>query len=72
MTIDEKISKHLREIIKNKFGTIKNAAIDLKMNERYLENLVHKIKKGEYPSVKRLKEIAKICDCEFTDFFKVD
>lgn len=72
MTTDEKVSKHLRDLLKNKFGNIKNAAIKLKMNERYLENIVYKIKKGEYPSMKKLKEIAKICECEITDFFKVD
>lgn len=72
MNTDEKISKHLRNIIKNKFGNMKNAAIKLEMNERYLENIVYKIKKGEYPSIKKLKEIANVCDCEITDFFKVD
>lgn len=72
MTVDEKISKNLRNIIKNKFGNMKNAAIQLEINERYLENIVYKIKIGEYPSMKKLKEIAKVCDCEITDFFKVD
>lgn len=72
MSTDEKISKHLRNIIKNKFGNMKNAAVKLNMNERYLENIVYKIKKGEYPSIKKLKEIASVCDCEITDFFKVD
>ncbi|MGL4572929.1 MAG: hypothetical protein ACRCVJ_17915 [Clostridium sp.] len=72
MSTDEKISKHLRTIIKNKFGNMKNAAVKLKMNERYLENIVYKIKIGEYPSIKKLKEIAKVCECEITDFFKVD
>lgn len=72
MSTDEKISKHLRNIIKNKFGNMKNAAVKLSMNERYLENIVYKIKKGEYPSIKKLKEIASVCDCEITDFFKLD
>lgn len=72
MTIDEVVSINIKKHLKNKFGNIKIAAEQLNMNKRYLENTIYKIKNGSYPSMKKIKKIAEVCECEITDFFKID
>lgn len=72
MTVDEKVSKKIKEKLKEKFGNIKIAAENLNMNKRYLENTIYKIKNGSYPSMKKIKKMAEICECEITDFFNID
>lgn len=71
MNIDEQVSENIRMIIKKKYGTATNLARKLRITPQALNGSVADIKKGKYPSVKKLKKIAKICDCEITDFFKL-
>lgn len=72
MTIDEKISLNIKRCLKTKFGSLKIAAEKLEMNRRYLENTLYKIKNGSYPSMKKIKKFAEVCDCQITDFFNID
>lgn len=70
--IDGKISRNIQKIIKEKFRTGTECAKAMGVSARSLNDSVNKIKLGKYPSVKQLKRIANVCECEITDFFKVD
>lgn len=72
LNLDEKISKNIKKIMREKFGTGTECAKLLGVSARSLNDSINKIKNGHYPSVKQLKRIAKVCECEITDFFKVD
>lgn len=72
MTLDEQISDNIRNIIKNAHGTGSKLAEKLNVTPQALNDSVADIKKGKYPSVKKLKKIAKACNCEITDFFKIN
>ncbi|MGL4954311.1 MAG: helix-turn-helix domain-containing protein [Cetobacterium sp.] len=72
LSLDEKISKNIKNIMRNKFGTGTKCAEVLGVSPRSLNDSINKIKQNKYPSIKQLKRIASVCDCEITDFFKVD
>lgn len=72
INLDGIISKNIKKIIKEKFGTGTECAKVLGVSARSLNDSINKIKLGKYPSVKQLKRIAKVCDCEITDFFKLE
>lgn len=71
MNIDEHISDNIKKKIKNKYKTVTQCARNNGMTPAYLNNTIGKIKKGIYPSIRRIKEIAIICECDFTEFFEV-
>lgn len=72
MKIDELVSLNIKKRIRNKYTNISECAKNNKMTPAYLINTIGKIKKGKYPSIKRLKKIAEICECSFTDFFEAE
>ncbi|WP_302429041.1 hypothetical protein [Fusobacterium varium] len=72
MNIDEIISFNIKTKIKNKYKNVTQCALLNEMTPSYLNNTIGKIKKGVYPSITRLKEIAKFCECDFTEFFKIE
>lgn len=71
MTKDKKVSDNIKNTIKSKYNTVTECARLNGINHKYLNNTINKISHGQYPSIKFLKEIAQICNCDFTDFFRV-
>lgn len=65
------IAENFNKLIKNKYKTIVECSIENFNSQKYLTNTISKIRQGKYPSIPRIKELAKICDCEFIDFFKI-
>lgn len=68
---DKLVAENIRNKIKTKYTTVTECAKTNGINHKYLNNTINKISHGQYPSIKFLKEIAQICDCDFTDFFRV-
>lgn len=71
MDTDIIISENIRIIIKENYGTVSNLAKKLKISPQALNDSIADIKKGKYPSIKKLKKIAQTCNCDITDFFKM-
>lgn len=69
--IDILVAENFNKIIKSKYNTVVECSIENFKSNKYLTNTISRVRKGRYPSVSRIKELAKICDCEFTDFFKI-
>ena len=65
------IAENFNKIIKTKYKTVSECSIENFNSQKYLTNTISKIRKGLYPSIPRIKELAKICDCEFTEFFNI-
>lgn len=70
--IDKKISENIKKIVREKHKTGTACAKVLGISSRAFNDSINNIKGNQYPSVKYLKRIAKACDCNITDFFKVD
>ena len=68
---DVLIAENFNKIIKNKYKTVVECSIENFNSQKYLTNTIYRIRQGKYPSVSRIKELAKICDCEFIDFFNI-
>lgn len=69
--INNKIANNIKNIIKSKFKTVKDASVAGGWGEKYLTNMISKIKNtGNYPSIPQLLEIATLCECELKDFFE--
>ncbi|MGL4934969.1 MAG: helix-turn-helix transcriptional regulator [Cetobacterium sp.] len=71
MNVDEQISWRIRKLIKEKHGSGSNLAKNLNITPQALNDSIADIRKGKYPSVKKLKKIAEACDCQITDFFNI-
>lgn len=71
MNTDIIIFENIKTIIKENYGTGSNLAKKLKITPQALNDSIADIKKGKYPSIKKLKKIARACDCDITDFFKI-
>lgn len=68
---NKRVAENIKKCIKNKYKTIKDCSIKNFNSKHYLNNLISEMRtKEKYPTVKRLQEIAEICDCDFIDFFK--
>lgn len=65
------IAENFNRIIKTKYKTVSECSIENFDSQKYLTNTISKIRRGLYPSIPRIKELAKICDCEFTEFFNI-
>ena len=65
------IAENFNRIIKTKYKTVVECSIENFNSQKYLTNTIYAIKQGKYPSIPRIKELAKICDCEFTEFFNI-
>lgn len=71
--LDLLIADNFKKFIKRKYKTVEECSLKHFTCKKYLNNVISNIrKKGKYPSIPRIKEIAKFCDCEFIDFFKID
>ncbi len=69
--INLKIANNIRKKIKDKFKTVKDASVTGGWGEKYLTNMMSKIKNGGiYPSIPQLLEVATLCECELKDFFE--
>lgn len=69
--INNKIANNIKNIIKSKFKTVKDASVAGGWGEKYLTNMISKIKNaGNYPSIPQLLEIATLCECDLKDFFE--
>lgn len=69
--LDLLIADNFNKLIKNKYKTVVECSIENFNSPKYLTNTISGIRKGRYPSIPRIKEIAEICDCEFIEFFKI-
>ena len=69
--IDILIAEKFNELIKKKYKTVMECSEKNFQSKKLLTNTISKIRQGEYPSITRIKEIAAVCDCEFTEFFKI-
>lgn len=69
--INKRIANNIKKMIKIKFKTTKAASIAGGWGEKYLTNMISKIKNyGNYPSVPQLLEIANLCECDLKEFFR--
>ena len=65
------IAENFNRIIKTKYKTVSECSIENFNSQKYLTNTIARIRKGRYPSISRIKELAKICNCDFIEFFNV-
>jgi hypothetical protein len=62
-------SEKIKNKILLKYPSVSECARKNGINEKYLNNIICRVKKGIYPSIKRLEEISEMASCNVRDFF---